>query len=112
MPVFTEFAVTRATDTTLTMALQNPTNISGWSIKFEVQHRFGGTSGLITKSCASGYNNVSGLNVTNGAQGVMQISIGATDMSGLPYGNYSYTIVRTTSGQVTPLAGGYILLNP
>ena len=113
MPVIQDIGpVCRATDATVTVAIDPPVLISGFALQFQVMHRFGGISGLINKYAASGFNNVSGINVTNAANGQFTVSIGATDTSGLDYGNFAYRALRTTSGSQTVLSEGFLVLVP
>ena len=112
MPVYTEVTVTRYDDGVLTIGLAPPTAIGGWDISFEVEKRFGGTSGLIVKSIASGYNGQSGITITNSGAGIFTVSITSPNVSGLDYGAYAYQACRLDSGFITTLAEGYINLIP
>lgn len=131
-------SVNRGSDYYLTVNLVPQTPISGFSIQFESLLRFGGISGRIVASVASGYNNVSGINVTNGATGQFVVYIPATattnnsnlvsgynysgvvNLSGPSYLNYptsdydayAYQITRVDSGYTYPLCEGYLNLIP
>lgn len=112
MPIISDFGLGQQEDGTLSIGLTPPTVISGWSLRFFVTKRFGGVSGLIQAYAASGFNNVSGINVVNGQQGIFQVSIPSVATSGMDAGNLSYTIARLDSGSRTILSEGYILLTP
>jgi len=112
MPVIADIPFTKFEDGTLTISLEPSVAIGGWNIQFQVWKRFGGESGLITKSTASGYNNVSGIDITNSGLGIFDISIGSHDTSGLDFGNYASKAERLTSGNRTVLTEGYLILTP
>jgi hypothetical protein len=107
-----DFTMPLGDDGILAIPLQAPIPIGGMPIQFEVEKYFGGTSGLIVKNVASGFNGASGITITNSGQGVMNIQIFGTDMSGLQYGAYPHTLINMTSGTRTTLAEGYLLLTP
>lgn len=111
MPVLVDMVSYRYEDAVLTVGLAPPVAIGGWNIRYQVSHRFGGSSGLITKSAASGYGGgVSGITVTNSGQGIFNIAINGADTSGLEYGNYAYAIERLDSGNRSVLSEGHLQL--
>lgn len=110
MPVISDFGLNLGEDLTVNLAVAPPTNVSGWALQFQVLKRFGGVSGLITKVTASGYNNVSGINVVDGPGGVMNVAIAGADTSGWNEGAYAYMVQRTNSGFVKNLSQGYVLV--
>lgn len=110
MPVQADFSVPRYNSFSFTVSLAPPVAIGGWGISFQVQKRFGGISGLITKSVSSGFNNSSGINITNSGLGIFTISIQGVDTSGLEYGNYAYAVDRTDTR--TTLSEGYMIVTP
>lgn len=112
MPVLNDFAFTRYDDGILTMPMVPPVAVGGWNVQFKVQHRFGGISGLIVKSMASGFSGVSGITVTNSGNGVFNIALNSADTSGMEYGNYSFAVERLDSGSRTLLSEGYLILLP
>ncbi|MDE2098098.1 MAG: hypothetical protein KGL39_12665 [Patescibacteria group bacterium] len=112
MPILMDFALGRAEDGILTVVMTPSVNISGWTIQSQVTNRAGGISGLIVKSCASGFNNVSGINVTDGTKGVFNVTLASNDSSGLNYGNYFVQTNRLDSGSMTHLVQGFWLLTP
>lgn len=113
MPVLADFKFSRYTDGLLTLSVEPPTPIAGWSVEMNVQRNFGGVSGVMpTKSYASGYWGVSGIAILNSGAGIMQIKIDASDTSGLEYGNYAGQIVRVDSGSRTILSEGYLMVVP
>ncbi len=112
MPVLVDFSLSRPESATLTVSMTPAVPIGGWSIQFQALKRFGGISGLITKSVSSGFNGLSGITVTNSGQGVFNISLYSSDTSGLSYGNYAYSNMRLDSGFITVLTEGYLQLIP
>lgn len=107
-----DFSMAPREDGTLAVSMTPPVGISGWSLQFLLQKNFGGISGLIVKSAASGFNNVSGINILDGVQGQFNVKINSVDTSGFSSQNYAYTIARLDSGFVTTLVEGYLLLQP
>ena len=112
MPVQLDFPLQKYDDAVLVISLAPPVVISGKSIQFQVIKRFDGTSGLITKSMASGFNAVSGMACIDGSQGIMSITIMPSDTSGLDWGCYSYRNRILESGANTTTTEGYMILNP
>ena len=113
--ITTQFSLPALADGTLTIGLQPAVNISGWTLQCTTwknqQTISGSVSGLITKSAASGFNNVSGINVTNGAGGVLNVNFNRFDVSGgLEVGTYYFLLERLDSGNATPLANGLRLV--
>ena len=112
MPVIVDFSLGKMEDGTLIVSMSPPTSIGGADIRFQVSKRFGSTSGLILKSVSSGYNNVSGINVTSSGDGRMSITINSPDTSGMDYGNYAYSLERFTSGSRSIITEGYLMVLP
>lgn len=112
MAVLTDFSLARYEDGILTISMAPPVAIGAWDIRFRVQKRFGGTSGLITKSITSGFNGSSGITITNSGQGQFNVAINSRDTSGLEYGNYAFSTERFESGSRTILSEGYLQLMP
>lgn len=115
MPVQADFSLGSLEDGSLTVGLIPAANVSGWTLQFSLWRRqqavSGSVSGLITKSAASGFNNVSGINVTNGPGGVFVVNLGRFDVSGgLAPGAYSYKVERMDSGNATIISEGYRLV--
>jgi hypothetical protein len=98
LPVYANFTLARYEDGILTVSMTPPTPIGGWTLQFSVCTRFGGTSPLVTKSCASGYNGTSGITITNSGQGFFAVQLKSADTSGLDPGNFAYVIERLDSG--------------
>lgn len=111
MPVIVDFSIARYEDAIINMSIVPPTPIGGWSIQFDMMHRFGG-EGFTVKSMASGMYGVSGMNIVNSGQGVMQIRMNAVNTSGRDYGEYAFAITRTDSGFRTVLTEGYAAIMP
>ncbi len=109
MSVYADTAVVKYEDGTFVFQLSPPTSVRYWDIRFRMSRRAGG-SDIILKSCASGYNNVSGINVTDFTDGVMNTSIYSVNTSGLDESAYYYTLGHYNSGVVTLLARGYVNL--
>lgn len=113
MPVYSDFTVTRHEDATLRVSMAPPTAIGAWSLRFFAQHRFGGISGLIKKTCASGYGGgASGITIINSGQGVFDIALTSTDTSGLDPGCHAYTVERLDSGSRSVITLGYLITTP
>lgn len=113
MPITVNFELPRGTDGILTLQMEPPVNTSGWDIHFQVQKRFGASSGLFDAWCGSnGLNNVSGINMRDGNQGILDITVKGIYTSGLPFANYAHTTTRTNSGFNTLLSQGYLALTP
>lgn len=108
MPVFSDFALGRLENGSLTISMSPPTGISGWSLQYIQTRRLGGTA-IVSKFAASGYNNVSGINVTDGARGVLSVALTPGEMSGFTDGTYSYQVLRINSGLQTVISTGYRL---
>ena len=115
MPVQADFQLPQFSDATFLVNLAPPVAIGGWSLRCLVAKRFGDeyVSGLITKSCASGYGaGQSGITILNSGQGRIQINLVARDTSGLTWGGYQYAVERLDSGSRTILTQGQLLLAP
>lgn len=113
MALFENFSIIRKEDALLSISLNPPVSIAGWSLEFRVNKRFGSCSGLIIKSAnLPTFNNVSGINVTNTAQGMFQVTLNSVDTSGFDFGNYAYGVQRLNAGNVTALSEGFLILLP
>ena len=112
MPIQVDAPFVKFDDGILVVTLQPSIPIGGQNYQFECQNRFGGVSGRIVKSMASGRYNVSGMNIVNSGQGVMNVTIDSANTSGLQYGNYAFTIQRLDSGNRSTVTEGYILILP
>lgn len=109
MPVYGDFTLGQREDGSLTIPMSPPQPIGGFTLEFTVLSHFGGISGLITKSCASGFYS-SGITLVNSGQGILQISINAGDTSGWVPNAYPFVVQRLDSGFRTDLTTGYLLL--
>lgn len=112
MPVLADFTIGRYSDGVLTVYMAPPVPVGAWNIQFQTTKRFGGGSGLITKSVSSGYNGVSGITITNSGIGVLNVNINSNDTSGLNYGVYAFTLSRLDSGLVSQISEGYLIVTP
>lgn len=112
--VFTEYIPLLAySDGVLTIGLQPPTAIGGFSLEAKVTKRFRGESGLITKYCSSGNAaGASGITVVNSGQGIFNVSIRESNTSGIDPGTYALQVKRTDSGLATVLVQGWVVLLP
>lgn len=109
MPSIVEFgSFVAGTDFTVTVGLAPPTGTSGQTWQFQLGTRFGWSSGLVTKSCASGYNNVSGVNLIDGINGTFNVALNAVDTSGFDPLNYACNFRRLDSGSVGTALEGYL----
>ena len=119
MAVQVDFAIARFDDGVLVLALEPPEPVGGWQVQFTQWRRFpyntsgAPVSGLITKSCASGYGGgQSGITVTNSGAGIFSITLFATDISGeIDQGNYAYRVERLDSGYRSVLSEGFRQMN-
>lgn len=111
MAVLVDYSWVKFDDGNLIMVMEPPLPIGGLSIEFTLSKRTGG-SGYFTKSMASGYYGVSGMNIVNSGQGIMTISLNSVDSSGRDYGNYAFRISRMMSGQRATLTEGFEILLP
>jgi len=108
MPIISDFTISRFEDANATIALTPPVNVSGWPLQFALSKR-AGADPIFLKSCSSGFNNVSGINVLNPLQGIFNVTIKSTDVSGLDPGNYAWSMKRQDySGHMTTLAEGFM----
>jgi len=113
MPVQADVYLAKFEDGVLTVDMNPPVNVGGWSARFLVQKRFGGLSGLIRKDVASGYGGgQSGITVVNSGQGSFNIALNGRDTSGMDLGVYSYAFERLDSGNRTVLSEGHLVLLP
>ncbi len=110
MPINQDFQISRGEDLIIEISLTPPQPIGGYGIRFQSTRRFGGNYPLITKSMASGFYNVSGMNILNSGNGSMNVVLKGPDTSGLDFGNYSYTVARTDSGFYSEYLVGYVVL--
>ena len=111
MPIVADYSLNRDENGTLTVEMIPPTPIGQWSIEFRLTKRFGSNDYIILGSVASGYNNVSGINIVNSGAGIMNIPNYPAYMSGREPGPYAYTVIRTDAGLETELSTGYRLMN-
>ena len=111
MPILADIPWVKFDDGTLNISMVPPIAVGGWTTQFQITHRFGGTSGLITKNLSSGFLGVSGIGIANSGQGVFQIALNSLDTSGLDPKNYAYTFSRLDSGYRTALTEGFFLLS-
>lgn len=110
MPIHIDFTVYRRNDVTLAVTMTPATNISGWGISWTFQKYPESASGYTTKYCASGYNNVSGINVTDGENGRFNITLPSVNTSGLDPRLYYQVSERFDSGYITTLMDGQMFL--
>ena len=111
MPPFYTFQLVKGDDGSFTIGLQPPISISGMGLRFDVMKRFGATP-IVSFYCASGYNGVSGLTVTNGSQGIVNAKQYNQMVSGIDYSNLALALVRTDSGHITTFVEAYETIMP
>lgn len=105
------FQLDRQKDAILSISMAPPTSVSGWEGEFYLTNRKGGVSKIFSKTFASGYvSNQSGITLTDGVIGRFNITVDSVNTSGLDYGCYHASFVRTNSGFFTPLSEGYITI--
>lgn len=109
-----DFVWTKWDDGTLVVEMADPIPVGGLSIEFKTQRRFGDdfASGYVTKSMASGFYGVSGMNIVNSGEGKFNVAIAGVDTSGMDCGEYAFKIARTDSGSRTSYTEGYMSLQP
>jgi hypothetical protein len=113
MAVFQTITYIKYDDGLITIAMTPPQPIGQWSIHFQLNRQAEiSVSGLVNKYVGSGYNNVSGINITSSGQGTFNVGITSTDTAALNTGTYYYTAIRTDSGFVSVLSEGYFILQP
>lgn len=111
IPQNADFILNKAEDGTLTINLAPQQAVGGWTVQFTLMKRFNGDP-ILTKSCASGFINVSGINVVNSGTGSFTVRFNPAEFSGNVEGNYAFLLQRTDSGFATILAEGYRLALP
>jgi len=80
-------------------------NITGWALACAVARGYGQTAEF-TKTVGAG------ITITDGANGVFQISIDDTDTDALDSGGYVWDVKRTDAGQEAVLTYGDLDLKP
>lgn len=109
MTIQTNFPLAVNEDASVTIPLTPPTAIGGWDLRFQVGPRPGFVSGYLTRSTASGFNNVSGVNIVNSGAGIFEVDLRSSDFSGLDQGAFWWQAERLDSGSRTVLANGWLL---
>ena len=112
MPIYANIPFSQYADGLINVDLKPNAAIGGLDMRFTVWRHFGGSSGLIQKSMASGYYGVSGMNIVNSGEGQFQIQLNSIDTSGLPYGNYAAAVENWSSGFRTTVSEGFLTLYP
>jgi hypothetical protein len=113
MPIQQDFSVSQWSDTAVTLVLNPPANVGGLTIEMFSTPRLGGSDRIFTKSVASGYNAVSGIDIINSGEGIMSIRLDVSkDFSGRNPGNYAWKARVLTSGLNVDLGDGIISVNP
>lgn len=107
-----DFFLAHFADGVLTVSMAPPVAIGGMDLRFTLTKRFESAAPLVQKSMASGFYGVSGMNITNSGQGVFQVQLFGSEMSGQDPGAFAWTVQRLTSGVRTLVADGYLVLLP
>lgn len=82
------------------------------SLQFDLMKRYGGVP-IVSLYTASGLDGASGLTIANSGQGIVDIPLHLRSyLSGRDWGNYSYRLHRTDSGQATNLTEGVVIYQP
>lgn len=110
--ILADYVLSFLEDGVLSVTMVPPTNITFWSIQFQLMKRFDSNSPLEVKSVASGFNNASGINIINGPGGQFYVNQPSLDVSGLPDGAYAYSVRRTDPGFAVGIMTGYRLSEP
>lgn len=86
---------------TLRVTMDPPESVAGWTTRFRVRPRNGG-SPVIDKATGSG------VTITNSSTGIFDIAITATDTAGgtLAPGTYRWSFWRIDAGSEFPIAVG------
>jgi hypothetical protein len=110
-PVIQDFTVAAGESATITVVMTPPLPVGGRNAQVEVFRRFNGVYPIMTKSFASGFYGVSGMNIVNSGQGVMSMQINGVDTSGWAPGAYAYLaqLLDSPPGTATE---GYMVLTP
>jgi hypothetical protein len=112
MPIIVDWSRVHFDDGTVTIGIQPPVNLSGMGLRFNLMKRFEGISGIYQAFAGSGFNNVSGINVTDAIDSYFQVFVPGIVLSGLNPIPLAYNVVRTDSGFHTELDAGYVLMQP
>jgi hypothetical protein len=106
LPTTQLVAFLRGQDLVLQFTMLTPQAITGWGISFRV-YPGNDTSGapIFTKTVGAG------IAITDGPNGVIQVTLLAGDTAGLPAtADYTYTLARTDTGNNVFLATGPLVL--
>lgn len=112
MPQIQNFTWIKQDDGTLNISLVPPQAIGGRAVEWYVTKRTGGEDKLIRKLANSGYNNASGITITDSGQGKFSIDMVGNNTSGFDYGNYAHRATVTTSGRQVTTTEGFMILTP
>ena len=75
-------------------------NITGWTLEWAVRRFLGSTDALLTKTTGSG------ISITDGPNGICEVSLARTDTDTLGRGGFYHALRRTNSGASTVLTFG------
>jgi hypothetical protein len=95
--------IIQSQDLILQFTMAAPTDITGWSISFQVLTALGGTVS-ISKSVGSG------ITIADAARGIVQVTLAKADTNGLGIQDYVWMLKRTDAGFNTVLARGELTL--
>ncbi len=110
MPVYADFPIVQQEDMRVSLNMNPPVPIGQWTIQFQVQRRFGGISGIMFASVASGFNGMSGITIIDSGQGQMVVTIPSVVTSGMNPGPKAFAGNRIDSGFHTCIVEGFLLL--
>lgn len=80
-------------------------NVTGWALSFAIALTYRDTA-IITKTVGSG------ITITDGDNGVFEITLADTDTDGLPTGTRVWDVKRTDAGEEAVLTRGELELLP
>lgn len=113
MTVQLDYSLPLHSDGTIQINLIPATSISGWTLQHDLMYRLNSPQPIISKFMSSGFtNNQSGMKLIDGINGVFQVQMFASEVSGFLDGNYAYRVHRTDSGNASDNTAGFRLAQP
>lgn len=109
MSVQVNFTWPTAQDLLLQLQIAPPTNIAGWTLEFDLMYRVNSPQPIY-----SAYNLSGTITVNSPGNGVFQVPLSHTLISGLIKDTnvLAYTARRIDSGNASDIAGGLINITP
>ena len=103
MPPEQTLRIIRAQDLTIRATMNQPRDVTGWSVSFTMRDSLGGTA-HITKTVGSG------ITIADAGKGVLDIALAKADTSSLAIQSYVWDVKRTDTGSNVVLARGQLIL--